>query len=203
MVALVQPHASAQKATGIEAVDVVVTIEPGGQVFDDGLGSYTHKEAGNRCQIELGTGDLFFQTDAYNFRGTRRQAGIDLNSPAGTSVAAGAHQSASFFFSTDRIWGMAVSETKQEAAGLRFMATSNMGPLAAGTLYWVSFGGFDTSSSQSTKLAVTRLSATEWRVQAPPGTIGEVSFLGKRGGYQHRGNYYIQFDMTIVCPTCA
>jgi hypothetical protein len=182
----------AQGAKSNVSIDVVASFGAGGQIggdSDDGSGTYRHRETGNRCQIESGTGDFMFQLDLYSHKGARRTAYVDLNSPAdGASAPFGRHQGSSFFLTVDRLYQMQVGETKLTTGAVRFKH-------ADGQLYWIRFNG-----QVGSLLEAERLSPDTWRVSTIPDGVGELTILNDKGkiSYTHIGTYYLSYSVVIA-----
>jgi hypothetical protein len=173
------------------SLNVVASFGANGHIggdSDDGSGTYRHDETGNRCQIESGTGDFMFQLDRVNYNGPRRTAYVDLNSPAdGVSSPFGRHQSHNFFLTVDRLYQMAVGETKLTTGAARFKH-------ADGQLYWIRFNG-----QVGSYLHAERLSPTRWRISTLPEGVGELTIMtGPKVTYVHIGTYSLSFSIDIT-----
>ena len=165
-----------------------------GQLGSDGLGPYFDKVDGVQSIIDSSPGNLHFCVGYYQSR-TPREAYVDLNFPAALdSGALGVSQNDSFCFNIIRIRDMAVGEVKQTPAGLGFIGGWD------GVQHALEFGFAGSTGLLSNPLQVTRISNTQWFIEAVPGSIAELVTRERIQGnwqYTHVGTYLVSFSLTI------
>lgn len=178
-----QASARSQGKGAFKPVPTMATFTPGGDIGDDGEGSYIDGDAGLRATIEQ-TGQWAMNLKYYKFNGTRREAYIDLTTPAdGTSPKLGVHQTSAFYISVFAIAQMEEGKTKLTGANGFFVEGKKT--------YWF---WFTTSNGHTgNEIRITRVNATQWVVEALPGTVAQVT----DGLSSHVGNYEVAFTLTI------
>ncbi len=184
-------YAGSKPATNISTSS---TFGPGGQIGSDGRGTYLDRVDGVQSMIDASPGNLHFCMGYYASR-TPREAYLDLSSPAGAdSVPMGVTQNDTLCFNITKIRDIPIGSTMESRASLGFTGGSDGAQYA---LEW----GFPTGGTiLSNTLWVTRRSATQWYIEAVPGSIAElVSVQHVQGSwvYTHVGTYNVTFNLTV------
>ena len=150
---------------------------------------YVNEDNGLRCEMDTNTNRFFFDLNFFKYSGVRRQAWINLNFPVSGNPddELGIPSTSDFFLTFGNLWNMDIGS--EIDTGGQIIVPIN------GTYYSLYLG-----PGEGTGIKARRTSDSQWVVYAPPGSYGQLKFLGKGSKwvpFDPPRYYYFAFTITI------